>query len=91
MDTGDKEMIKGLVMRHPLTYQSEAVQAGVKCDAESQRNWADDHEKDDFVRGKGEGLTFYLWGPPGTGKTLTVECLAEETGKFSSAAHMVSC
>lgn len=31
----------------------------------------DDDAFDDFIQGKGKGLTFLLHGPPGTGKTLT--------------------
>jgi len=32
---------------------------------------------DDFVRGKGLGLVFNLFGPPGVGKSLTAEAISE--------------
>ncbi|KAG6362329.1 hypothetical protein INS49_010559 [Diaporthe citri] len=33
----------------------------------------------DFVKGKGNGITFLLHGRPGVGKTYTAECIAEYT------------
>ncbi|KAF6819054.1 P-loop containing nucleoside triphosphate hydrolase (ATPase) [Colletotrichum plurivorum] len=33
----------------------------------------------DFIKGKGEGLTFLLHGKPGVGKTYTAECIANHT------------
>ncbi|KEY73453.1 hypothetical protein S7711_07482 [Stachybotrys chartarum IBT 7711] len=35
----------------------------------------------DFIKGKGEGLTFLLHGKPGVGKTYTAECIAQYTGR----------
>ncbi|KAF9880062.1 hypothetical protein CkaCkLH20_02016 [Colletotrichum karsti] len=35
----------------------------------------------DFIKGKGEGLTFLLHGKPGVGKTYTAECIAQYTSR----------
>ncbi|KID64764.1 ATPase, partial [Metarhizium majus ARSEF 297] len=36
------------------------------------------NEFDDFIKGKGQGLTILLVGTPGTGKTLTAEAVADK-------------
>ncbi|KAH7163595.1 hypothetical protein B0J13DRAFT_670143 [Dactylonectria estremocensis] len=42
------------------------------------RQTADNRKFDDFIEGKGLGLTMLLVGNPGTGKTLTAEAIADK-------------
>ncbi|KAK0836827.1 hypothetical protein LTS02_018067 [Friedmanniomyces endolithicus] len=45
------------------------------CDAHLIRHY--EYEFDDFVAGKGSGLSILLHGPPGVGKTMPAEAMSE--------------
>ncbi|KAI1330016.1 P-loop containing nucleoside triphosphate hydrolase protein [Xylariaceae sp. FL0255] len=50
---------------------STMAQNNSSRDRNSEATWSAD-----FIRGKGEGLSFLLHGKPGVGKTYTAECIA---------------
>ncbi|KAK1962267.1 ATPase [Colletotrichum sublineola] len=75
----DENMISHLVMSEQRLKTLKALSksfARVNKHGEGieEPNWSAD-----FVRGKGNGLTFLLHGKPGVGKTCTAECIAEFT------------